>query len=185
MIDVTFLRLDPTFSSTAVGPTEVFRHAGSLWNHLAAKPEEPRFHVTVASADSGPVLCDSPIRIHPMTAIHNIRKTDMVFIPTTGLSPDDVVERNSAVVPRLKQWHKPNGRRATARWPICKSCGSQRPSACSRTITVRCRKSVTLSATRTWPFFPPSYFSGIPAFHPLPIARDSESREPQLHPSAD
>jgi hypothetical protein len=151
MIDVTFLRLDPAFSSTVVGPMEVFRHAGSLWNHLAAKLQEPRFHVTVASADSGPVLCDSPIRIHPMTAIHNIRKTDMVFIPPTGLRPDDVVERNSAFVPRLKQWHKPNGRRETARWPICQNCGSQPPSACSRTIT---GKSVTLSATRTWPFSP-------------------------------
>ncbi len=31
MIDVTVLLLDQTFSSTAVGPMEVFRHAGSLW----------------------------------------------------------------------------------------------------------------------------------------------------------
>lgn len=94
--------------------------------------------MSVASADGGPVLCDGPIRIQPMTAIHNIRKTDLVFIPTTGLSLDDVVERNLAVVPWLKQWHKRgaaiasvcsgvglvaatgmlNGKRATTHWAL-------------------------------------------------------------------
>ena len=138
MIDVTVLLLDQTFSSTAVGPMEVFRHAGWLWNHLTGKPAEPRFQVSVASADGGPVLCDGPIRIQPMTAIHNIRKTELVFIPSTGLSLDDVVERNAAVVLWLKRWHKRgaaiasvcsgvglvaatgmlNGKRATTHWAL-------------------------------------------------------------------
>ena len=138
MIDVTVLLLDQTFSSTAVGPMEVFRHAGWLWNHLTGKPAEPRFQVSVASADGGPVLCDGPIRIQPMTAIHNIRKTELVFIPSTGLSLDDVVERNAALVPWLKRWHKRgaaiasvcsgvglvaatgmlNGKRATTHWAL-------------------------------------------------------------------
>ena len=34
MTDVTVLFLDETFSSTAIGPMEVFRHAGTLWNVL-------------------------------------------------------------------------------------------------------------------------------------------------------
>ena len=34
MINITVLFLNQTFSSTAVGPMEVFRHAGSLWNIL-------------------------------------------------------------------------------------------------------------------------------------------------------
>ena len=34
MIDVTVLLLDDTFASTAIGPMEVFRHAGTLWNYL-------------------------------------------------------------------------------------------------------------------------------------------------------
>ena len=34
MIEVTVLVLDGTFASTAIGPLEVFRHAGSLWNDL-------------------------------------------------------------------------------------------------------------------------------------------------------
>jgi transcriptional regulator GlxA family with amidase domain len=119
MIDVTVLLLDQAFSSTAVGPMEVFRHAGSLWNRLTGKPEEPRFQVRTASADGRPVLCDGPIHIQPMTAIQNIRQTDLIFIPTTGLSIDDVVERNAPVVPWLKRWQK----RGVAIASVCSGVG--------------------------------------------------------------
>src|SRR5215470_11782245 len=106
MIDVTVLILDQTFSSTAVGPMEVFRHAGFLWNHLTGKPEKQHFEVKTASVDGRAVQCDGPISIQPTAAIHNIRRTDLIFIPSTGLSVDDVVERNAPVVPWLKRWHK-------------------------------------------------------------------------------
>ena len=119
MIDVTVLLLDQTFSSTAVGPMEVFRHAGSLWNRLTGKPEKPRFQVRTASEDGRPVLCDGPIHIQPMTAIQNIRHTDLIFIPTTGLSIDDVVERNASVVPWLKRWQK----RGVAIASVCSGVG--------------------------------------------------------------
>jgi transcriptional regulator GlxA family with amidase domain len=119
MIDVTVLLLDQTFSSTAVGPMEVFRHAGSLWNRLTGKPEKPCFQVRTASEDGRPVLCDGPIHIQPMTAIQNIRHTDLIFIPTTGLSIDDVVERNASVVPWLKRWQK----RGVAIASVCSGVG--------------------------------------------------------------
>ena len=119
MIDVTVLLLDQTFSSTAVGPMEVFRHAGSLWNHLTGKPEKPRFQVRTASEDGRPVLCDGPIHIQPMGAIQDIRRTDLIFIPTTGLSLDDVVERNAPIVPWLKRWHK----RGAAIASVCSGVG--------------------------------------------------------------
>ena len=34
MKEITVLLLDQMFSSTAIGPAEVFRHAGSLWGTL-------------------------------------------------------------------------------------------------------------------------------------------------------
>jgi transcriptional regulator GlxA family with amidase domain len=119
MIDVTVLFLDDTFSSTAVGPMEVFRHAGSLWNILTGTPQRPRFNVTTASTNGRAVLCDGPIHTKPMAAIHDIRSTDLIYIPTTGLSLDDVVERNASVVPWLKRWHK----RGTAIASVCSGVG--------------------------------------------------------------
>jgi transcriptional regulator GlxA family with amidase domain len=119
MLEVTVLFLDQTFSSTAVGPMEVFRQAGSLWNVLTGKKQTPRFRVTTASADGREVLCEGPIHIKPLTSIENIRRTDLIFIPTTGLSLDDVVERNAPVVPWLKRWHK----RGAAIASVCSGVG--------------------------------------------------------------
>src|SRR5947207_2488944 len=96
MIDVTVLFLDGTFSSTAIGPMEVFRHAGELWNVLTGKPAAPRFRVTTASVRGRAVQCDGPIQIRPAAALTAIRKTELIFIPSTGPSVDDVVERNAS-----------------------------------------------------------------------------------------
>jgi transcriptional regulator GlxA family with amidase domain len=147
MKDVTVLILDETFSSTAVGPMEVFSHAGTLWNLLTGAPQSPRFRVTTASANGRSVRCDGPIRIQPDAALADIRKTDLIFIPTTGLSVDDVVERNAPVVPWLKRWHKRgaaiasvcsgvglvaasgllDGKRATTHWALAERFRSKYP----------------------------------------------------------
>jgi transcriptional regulator GlxA family with amidase domain len=119
MIEVTIVFLDQTFSSTAVGPMEVFRHAGRLWNYLTGVRPAPRFRVTTASADGRAVRCDGPIHIRPDVALAAVRKTDLIFIPTTGLSIDDVVERNARVVPWLRRWHQ----RGAAIASVCSGVG--------------------------------------------------------------
>src|ERR1700720_83331 len=119
MTEVTILFLDQTFSSTAIGPMEVFRHAGTLWNFLTGTRPVPRFRVTTASVDGRAVNCDGPIQIQPMAALKDIRRTELIFIPTTGLSLDDVVERNAPVVPWLRRWHK----RGAAVASVCSGVG--------------------------------------------------------------
>jgi transcriptional regulator GlxA family with amidase domain len=119
MIDVTVLFLDGTFSSTAVGPMEVFKHAGTLWNMLTGKRQIPRFNVTAASAGGRAVNCDGPIRITPDASLSEIRHTDLVFVPTTGIGINDVVERNPTVVPFLRKWH----RRGAAIAGVCSGVG--------------------------------------------------------------
>jgi transcriptional regulator GlxA family with amidase domain len=119
MIEVTVVFLDETFSSTATGPMEVFRHAGSLWNYLTGKRATPRFRVTTASADGRAVRCDGNIRIQPDVAITAIRKTKLIFIPTTGINVENVVERNAPVVPWLRRWHK----RGAAIASVCSGVG--------------------------------------------------------------
>jgi len=119
MKEVTVLFLDEMFSSTAIGPMEVFRHAGNLWNILTGTRPAPRFHVTTASADGRGVRCDGSVRVHAEAALSDIRKTDLIFIPTTGLSVDDVLERNAAVVPWLRRWHN----RGVAVASVCSGVG--------------------------------------------------------------
>jgi len=119
MIDVTVVLLDATFSSTAIGPMEVFRHAGSLWNQLTGTPPQPRFRVTTASADGRAVLCDGGIRIRPTASFHDIHKADLIFLPTTGLSVQDAVKRNPRVGAWLRRWHK----RGAAIASVCTGVG--------------------------------------------------------------
>src|SRR5262244_2244193 len=119
MKEITVLLLDQMFSSTAIGPMEVFRHAGSLWNILTGAECVPRFHVTTASADGNAVNCDGEIQIKPNLALREVGKTDLIFVPTTGLSVDDVVERNAAIVP----WLKRRSRRGVAVASVCSGVG--------------------------------------------------------------
>ena len=119
MIDVTVLFLDETFSSTAIGPMEVFRHAGELWNVLTGKKPDPPFRVTTASVGDKPVNCDGGLRIQTQAALTDIRKSDLIFIPSTGPSIDDVVERNAPVVPWLRRWSK----RGTPIASVCSGVG--------------------------------------------------------------
>jgi transcriptional regulator GlxA family with amidase domain len=119
MTEVTVLFLDGTFSSTAIGPMEVFRHAGTLWNYLTGTQQVSRFRVTTASADGRAVRCDGPIHIKPMAALKEIRNTDLIFIPTTGLRIDDVAEYHAPVVSWLRRWHK----RGAAIASVCTGVG--------------------------------------------------------------
>src|SRR5437763_8224977 len=119
MKEITVLLLDQMFSSTAIGPMEVFRHAGSLWNLLTGSQCSPSFHVITASADGKPVNCDGGIQIQPNIALEDVGKTDLIFVPTTGLSVDDVVERNASIVP----WLKRRSTRGVAVASVCSGVG--------------------------------------------------------------
>src|SRR5690348_10482508 len=119
MKEITVLLLDQMFSSTAIGPMEVFRHAGSLWNILTETASAPKFRVTTASADGKPVRCDGEIHIAPNVALEDVGKTDLIFVPTTGLSVHDVVERNAAIVP----WLKRRSSRGVAVASVCSGVG--------------------------------------------------------------
>jgi len=117
--DITVLFLEETFSSTAAGPMEVFRNAGTLWNYLMGTPQVPRFRVTTASVDGGAVRCEGAILVQPDKALTSLRKTDLIFIPTTGIDIDTVAERNAPVVPWLRRWHK----RGAAIASVCSGVG--------------------------------------------------------------
>jgi transcriptional regulator GlxA family with amidase domain len=147
MIDVTLLFLDGTSSSTAIGPLEVFINAGRMWNILNGKEPRPSFRVTTASVDGRAVSCDGPLQLTPVAALNSIRQTDLIFVPSTGLSLDDVVERNAAVVPWLQRWQKRgvpiasvcsgvglvaatgmlDGKRATTHWGIAEQFRQKYP----------------------------------------------------------
>ncbi len=119
LVGVTVVFLEEGFASTAVGPLEVFRHAGVIWNLLTGQAAAPCFRVTSASLTGKAVQCEGPLRIQPGASLTDIRKADLVFIPSTGMEFDTMVERNRRLLPWLRRWHE----RGAAIASVCAGVG--------------------------------------------------------------
>jgi transcriptional regulator GlxA family with amidase domain len=112
--DVTILFLDGGHASTAVGPLEVFRDAGVLWNLWSEQAPEPRFHVRTASIDGRPVCCDGPYTVQAELTLAEVGATDLVFVPAVGLDVDATIRANGAVIEFLRAQRRAGARIAGA-----------------------------------------------------------------------
>jgi transcriptional regulator GlxA family with amidase domain len=106
MYDVTVILLDDGYASTALMPIEVFHSAGALWRELKGEAPEPRFRVTTASIDGKPVRSPyAGLMMSPERAIADIKRTDIVVVPTSGLALDEKLLENNALLPWLRRHH--------------------------------------------------------------------------------
>jgi transcriptional regulator GlxA family with amidase domain len=105
VLDVTVVLLDAGYASTAIGPIEVFHSAGVLWQYLHGQAPQPRFRVRIASIDGGSVTSLCSLRMTPDCAIHDIKKTDIIILPASGLDVQERIARNTALLPWLRKWH--------------------------------------------------------------------------------
>lgn len=92
------------YPSPAIGPYEVFTSAGTLWQRIMNEPDsQPFFQVTTASVDGKPVEYLGGITIRPEKAISQVRKTDLVFVPSLGLDMDAAISHNHKMISFLKR----------------------------------------------------------------------------------
>jgi transcriptional regulator GlxA family with amidase domain len=105
VLDVTVVLVEAGYASTAIGPIEVFHSAGVLWQYLHGQAPEPRFRVRIASIDGGSVTSLCSLRMTPDCAIHDIKKTDIIIVPASGLDVQERIARNTALLPWLRKWH--------------------------------------------------------------------------------
>lgn len=106
VLDVTVVVLDGGFTSTAIGPIEVFYSAGVMWNWLRGEPQQPRFRVRVASIDGRAVTGPCSLGITPSCAIDDIDRTDIIIVQAPGWEIRDDIVRNTGLIPWLRKWHK-------------------------------------------------------------------------------
>lgn len=100
---ITVLFLEDGLASTALGPLEVFRSAGLLWNRITGAPENPLFEVRAASIGGRAVRGDGPYTIQPDAAIEDLGHDDLIFVPAAGLDLDEVLARNAPIVDLLRR----------------------------------------------------------------------------------
>ncbi|MCF7980797.1 MAG: helix-turn-helix domain-containing protein [Pseudomonadales bacterium] len=89
-------------SSAIIGPYEVFSSAGVLWNTLCGEDIDASFEVILASEDGKPVSFEGGVTISPDRAVSQIKKTDLIFIPTIGLDLEMVFSKNKKMLNFLK-----------------------------------------------------------------------------------
>jgi transcriptional regulator GlxA family with amidase domain len=139
MLDVCVVLMADGYASTALMPIEVFHSAGALWRELKGEAPEPCFRVTTASMDGRSVR--SPyggMSMQPQRAIADVKYADIIVVPTSGLSLDDKLIANSAILPWLRTHYAAgayvagvcmgaaylaeagllDGRRATTHWAV-------------------------------------------------------------------
>lgn len=104
--DVTIVILDNGFTSTAIGPLEVFYSAGRLMQFLLGKPEQPRFNVRVASIDSKPVTSIYGISLVPHCGLADVEQTDLVLITASNSCLLGKFTASTSVVPWLRAAHE-------------------------------------------------------------------------------
>jgi transcriptional regulator GlxA family with amidase domain len=141
MHDVAVLFLEGGHASTAVGPLEVFRSTGTLWNQITGKPEQPLLDVCAASIGGRAVAAEGPYRIQPDLALEDLVRPDLVFVPSFGLDLEGALQRNAPVIAFLREAHAAgtrvagvcsgvallaasgilDGRRATTHWGLLES----------------------------------------------------------------
>ena len=104
VLDVTVVLLDAGYASTAIGPIEVFHSAGLLWNRLHGEAGEPRFRVRTASIDGKSIGSLCGLRT-PELSIRDVRRTDIIVLPASGLEVQERIARNTALLSWLRKWH--------------------------------------------------------------------------------
>lgn len=138
VLNVTVVLLEAGYASTAIGPIEVFHSAGMLWNMLHGKELEPRFRVQIASIDGGTVKSLCTLGLTPQYSIRDIKHTDIIIVPASGLDVQEGIARDTHLLQWLRKWHARgayvaavcsgaaflaetgllDGRRATTHWAV-------------------------------------------------------------------
>jgi transcriptional regulator GlxA family with amidase domain len=145
--DVCVVLFDDGYASTALMPIEVFHSAGALWRELKGEAPEPRFRVTTATLDGKAVRSPyAGMSIAPEHAIADVKRADIIIVPTSGLSLDKVIQ-NSVLLPWLRKHYEKgayiagvcmgaaylaesgllDGRQATTHWAVAEDLRKRWP----------------------------------------------------------
>ena len=102
MLDVTVVLLAGGLPSTSMIPLEIFACAGSFWGALTGAPTEPRFRVRTATVDGKTRHSMVPVGLQPTVSLADVKRTDLIVVPTAGIDVDSVRRENPELIAWLR-----------------------------------------------------------------------------------
>lgn len=144
---VTLVAFDGALATAITGIMDLFRMAGVSWARIHDESPQPRFEVTLASADGGHCRCVNGITLQARCAWDQAPEADLILIPTIGGDIAQTLRENRALIPLLQQWHTQgrdlasnctgafllaeagllDGHPATTHWGYCEQFRAQYP----------------------------------------------------------
>jgi transcriptional regulator GlxA family with amidase domain len=106
MTDVTVILLESGLPSTALTPLEIFDSTGVIWQMMRGQEPDPQFRTHTASLDGKPTRHLVPVRMIPEQAIREVKKTDLIVVPSANYDLDASLAANAALIPWLRRMHK-------------------------------------------------------------------------------
>jgi transcriptional regulator GlxA family with amidase domain len=105
MYNVIILGFDLALSSAITGALDLFSMAGVTWQRIKGESPNPLFNVQLASVDGKPIKCNNRVVLHPHLSLAQVRKADLILVPTIGGSIEPVLKKNDALIHWLKDKH--------------------------------------------------------------------------------
>ncbi len=106
MIEVAVVLMKGGLPSTAIAPMEIFSCAGVLYDAFCGQSSEPLFRVRAVTATGKPTSSFIPVTIRPTCSIAEVRKADLIIVPSSGAVIDEILARNQTLIHWLRRWHK-------------------------------------------------------------------------------
>jgi len=104
--EAVVLLVEGSLPSTSIAPMEILNSAGVLWEDFRGEKGAPLFRVRTASITGRATTHMIPVTIKPECSIDEIRRADLIIVPTAGSDLDEICRRNAPLMAWLRRWHK-------------------------------------------------------------------------------
>lgn len=101
--EVVILGFDGVLGSVLAGMLDIFSFTGVSWQRFLELEVQPKFRVRIASLGGVDVRCSNRLSIQAHCDINDVKKCDLLLIPTIGDSIDKVLLQNAQLFPHLQR----------------------------------------------------------------------------------
>lgn len=106
MHNVTILGYDQAYASAITGALDLFALAGITWQRMQGLQPQKSFNVQLASINQNDIYCINQLTLKSQIAIEDVKKTDLLIIPTIGGKLETVLEANRNLLPFIRHFHQ-------------------------------------------------------------------------------